>query len=135
MLNIIKKMNPTTSIMDPFNLVKFKETISDSITTITNKCLTTGKFLDDWKVAAVRPLMKGQNMSTKLKNYRPISNLSFFTKIIEKTAQAQLQKHFDKQSLLPNHQSAYRQHYSTETTLLNMCDSILKRWKMENAHH
>ena len=128
-LNIIKKMNPTTSIMDPCNtrfLLKFKETIADTITTITNQSFMTGKFLDDWKVAAVRPLIKGQNMSTKLKSYRPISNLSFLSKIIEKAAQAQLQKQFDKQPLLPSHQSAYRQHYSTETTLLNMCDNILK---------
>ena len=131
-LNIIKKMNPTTSIMDPCNtrfLLKFKETIADAITTITNQSLTTRKFLEDWKVAAVRPLIKGQNISTELKNYRPISNLSFLSKVIEKAVQAQLQKHFGKPSLLPNHQSAYRQHHSTETTLLNMCDNILKHGK------
>ena len=57
-LNIIKKMNQTTSIMDPCNtrfLLKFKETIADAITTITNQSLMTGEFLDDWKVVAVRP--------------------------------------------------------------------------------
>ena len=113
-LNIIKKMNPTTSIMDPCNtrfLLKFKEIIVDAITTITNQSLTTGEFLDDWKVAAVRPLIKDPNIGTEFKNYRPISNLSFLSKIIEKAAQVQLQKHFDEQSPLPNHQSAYRQHY------------------------
>ena len=107
--------------MDPCNtqfLLKFKEVIVDAITTITNQSLTTGEFLDDWKVAAVRLVIKGLNMDTDLKNYRPISNLSFLSKIIEKAAQVELQKHFDQQSLLPNHQSAYRQHYSTETTLL-----------------
>ena len=36
----------------------------------------------------------------------------------------------DNQSLLPKHQSAYRQNYSMETTLLNMCDNVLKN--MEN---
>ena len=136
--NIIKKMNTMTSIMDPCNtefLLKFKEIIADAITTITNQSLTTGEFLDDWKVAAVRPLIKDLNMGTELKNYRPISNLSFLSKIIEKAAQVQLQKHFDKQSLLPNHQSVYRHHYSAETTLLNMCDNILKTWKLKNAHH
>ena len=123
--------------MDPCNtcfLLKLKEIITDAITIITNQSLTTSEFLDDWKVAAVRPLIKGPNMSTKLKNYRPISNLSFLSKIIEKAAQVQLQKHFDKQSLLPNHQSTYRQHYSTEMTLLNMCDNSLKTWKIKNAH-
>ena len=105
-LNIIKNMNPTMSIMDPCNtgfLLKFKEIIVDAITTITNQSLTTGEFLDDWKVAAVRPLIKDANIRTEFKNYRPISNLSFLSKIIEKAALVQLQKHFDEHSLLPNH--------------------------------
>ena len=105
----------------------------NTITTITNQSLTTGEFLDDWKVAAVRPLIKDLNMGTELKNYRPISDLSFLLKIIEKAAQVQLQKHLDKQLLLPNHQSAYRQHYSTETTLLNMCDNILKNMETQKC--
>ena len=133
-LNIIKNMNATTCIIDPCNtrfLLKFTETILDAITIIVNQSLTTGESLDDWKMAIVRPLIKGTNLDTELKNYRPISNLSFLSKIIEKAAQLQLQKHFDQQSLLPNHQSAYRKHYSTETTLLNMCDNILRN--MENG--
>ena len=133
-LNSIKDMKPTTCIIDPCNmrfLLKFKETILDAITIIVNQSLTTGEFLDDWKMAVVRPLIKGTNLDTELKNYRPISNVSFLSKITEKAAQLQLQKHFDQQSLLPNHQSAYRKHYSTETTLLNMCDNILKN--MENG--
>ena len=62
-LKTIKNMNPTTCIMDPCItqfLLKFKEIMADALTTITNQSLTTGKFLDDWKVAAVRPLLKAQ---------------------------------------------------------------------------
>ena len=117
-----------------YTTLKFKEIIVDAITTITNQSLTTGEFLDDWKVVAVRPLIKNPNIGTEFKNYRPVSNRSFLSKIIEKAAQVQLQKHFDEQSLLPNHQSAYRQHFSTETTVLNMCDNILKIWKLKNIH-
>ena len=136
-LNIIKKMNPTMSIMDPCNtrfLLKFKEIIVDATTTITNQSLPTGEFLDYWKVAVLRPLIKDPNIGTEFKNYRPINNLSFLSKIIEKAAKVQLQKHFDEQSLLPNYQSAYRQHYLTQTTVLNMCDNILKIWKLKNTH-
>ena len=132
--NIIKNINPTTCIIDPCNtrfLLRFKETILDAITMIVNQSLTTGEFLDDWKMALVRPLIKGTNLDTELKNYRPIINLSFLSKIIEKAAQLLLQEHFDQQSLLPNHQSAYRKHYSMETTLLNMCENILRN--MENG--
>ena len=127
--NIIKNMNPTTCMTDPCDtkfLLRFKETILDAITMIENQSLTTGEFLDDWKMAIVRPLIKGPDLDTELKNYRPISNLSFLSKIVEKAAQLQLQEHFDQHSLLPKHQSAYRQHHSTETTLLNICDNILK---------
>ena len=127
-------MNQTTCIIDPCNtrfLLKCKETILDAITIIGNQSLTTGEVLDDWKMAIVRPLIKGTNLDTELKNFRPISNLSFLSKIIEKAAQLQMQKHFYQQSLLPNHQSAYRKHYSMETTLMNMCENILRN--MENG--
>ena len=127
--NIIENMNPTTCMTDPCDTrfpLSFKEIIIDAITMIVNQSLTTGEFLGDWKMAIVRPLIKGPNLDTELKNYRPISNLSFLSKIVEKAAQLQLQEHFDQQSLLAKHQSAYRQHHSTETTLLNMCDNILE---------
>ena len=51
-----KKMNPTTCIMDTCNtrfLINFKETILDANATIVNQSLTTGTFLDDWKIASV----------------------------------------------------------------------------------
>ena len=63
-LSIIKNINPTICILDTCNtrfLLKFKETILDAITTIVNQSLTTGTFLDDWKIAAARPLIKGPN--------------------------------------------------------------------------
>ena len=127
--NTIENMNPTTCMTDPCDtrfLLRLQQTILDAITMTVNQSLTTGEFLDDWKMAIVRPLIKGPNLDTELKNYRPISNLSFLSKIVEKAAQLQLQEHFDQQSLLPKHQSAYRQHHSTKTILLNMCDNILK---------
>ena len=56
--------------MDPCNtqfLLKFKETIVDAITTMINQSLTTGELLDGWKLAAVKPLIRGPNMDTELK--------------------------------------------------------------------
>ena len=82
-LSIIIKMNPTTFIMASCNtrfLLKFKETILDAITTIVNQSLTTGTFLDDWKVASVRPLIKGPDLDTKLKTTDPLATYLFFPK-------------------------------------------------------
>ena len=86
-------MKPTTCIIDPCNtrlLLKFKNTILDSITTIVNQSLTTGTILEDWKLTSVGPPIKGQNLDTELTNYRPISNPSFLSKIIENAAKTQL---------------------------------------------
>ena len=63
-------MKPTTCIIDPCNtrfLLRFKETILDAVTIIVNQSLTTGEFLDDWKMAMVRTLIKSTNLDTELK--------------------------------------------------------------------
>ena len=82
-------MNPATCMTDPCDtrfLLRIKETIIDAITKIINQSPTTGEFLDDWKMAIVRPLIKGPNLDIELKNYRPISNLSFLSKISGKNS-------------------------------------------------
>ena len=51
-------------------------------------------------------------------NFRPVSNLTFLSKVVEKAVAQQLTKHLSTHSLLPCHQSAYRRHQSTETAML-----------------
>ena len=97
--------------MDPCNtkfLMKFMYTLIGTITKIINVSLTTGQYLDDWKIVVVRPLIKGPNLDTEYKNYCPISNLSFMAKLIEKAAQTQLMTHFTEHNLLPKHQNSYK---------------------------
>ena len=74
--------------------MKFKDTLIGTITRIINISLTTKQYLDEWKIAVVIPLIKGPNLDTDYKNYCPISNLSFMSKLIEKAAQTQLMAHF-----------------------------------------
>ena len=110
--------------------MKFKDTLIGTITKIINISLTAGQYLDEWKIAVVRPLIKGPHLDTDYKNYFPISNLSLMSKLIEKAAQTQLRAHFTEQNLLPKHQNAHRKIISTEIAILNICDNI---WtKMEN---
>ena len=120
-------MHHTTCAMDPCNtkfLMKFKDTLIGTITKIINISLTTEQYLDEWKIAAVRPLIKGPNLGTDYNNYCSISSLSFMSKLIEKAAQIQLMTHFTEQNLLPKHQNAYRKYFSTETAILNICNNI-----------
>ena len=83
-LNVINQMHYTTCELDQCNtkfLMKFKDILIGTITKIINISLTSGQYLDEWKVAVVRPLIKGPNLDTEYKNYRPISNLSIYVQI------------------------------------------------------
>ena len=126
-LNLINQMHYTTCEMDLCNtkfLMKFNDTLIGTKTKIINVSLTKGHYLDEWKTALVRPLLKGPNLDNEYKKYHPISNLSFMSKLIEKAAQTQLMTHFTEHNLLQKHQNAYRKHFSTETAILNICDNI-----------
>jgi hypothetical protein len=59
-----------------------------------------------------------------LKNYRPVSNLSFVSKILEKVVVSRLECHLQPNSLLYHLQSAYRTGHSTETALLRVHHDI-----------
>ena len=60
-----------------------------------------------------------------MKNFRPVSNLSFMSKILEKVVLIQLKKHLSGNNLLEIFQSTYRQNYSTETAVLSVLDGLL----------
>ena len=56
--------------------------------------------------------------------YRPISNLSFISKLTERIVKNRLLAHLSSNSLLNPFQSAYTKYYSTETTLLSLHDHL-----------
>ena len=95
------------------------------ITRIINMSLTDGEFPESFKLALVTPLIKKTSLDPNvLKNYRPVSNLAFLSKILEKVAAAQLEKHLDENELFEPFQSAYRKRHSTETALLRIHNDI-----------
>ena len=97
-----------------------------AITDIVNASLRTGSFPTAFKTAIVRPVLKKNNLdSNDLENYRPVSNLPFISKLLEKTVLQQLNNHLSNNNLHP-FQSAYRSNHSTETVLLHTVnDSLL----------
>ena len=100
------------------------------ITKIVNKSLGEGVFCREWKTAVVRPLLKKAGLDLTFANYRPVSNLIFISKVIERCMLLQVSKHCEKYHLQPDYQSAYREHYSCETTVLKISNDIL--WGMES---
>ena len=125
-------MSSKTCAPDIMPTARLKEvlgTILPSLTHIVNKSLAQGEFYTNWKEALVKPLVKNRILGTTLINYRPVSNLQFISKIVEKVTLDQFTQHCNRNSLLPNYQSAYRQHHSCETSLVKLVNDIL--WAME----
>src|SRR6218665_1386682 len=57
-------------------------------------------------------------------NFRPISNLSFISKTLERLGSLQLLPYLERSGLLPTYQSGFRANHSTETALLSLLSDI-----------
>ena len=86
-------------------------------------------FADSWKVAIIRPLLKKAGLDLIASNYRPVSNLVFLSKLIEKAVLEQFMEYCNVHALLPDYQLAYRVNYSCETSVTCVFNDIL--WAME----
>ena len=84
-----------------------------------------GHFPTCWKSAVVLPLLKKPGLDLQIENFRPVSNLQFISKLVEKAVALQLQSHLSLKGLYPIAQSAYRKYHSTETALLKVKNDIL----------
>ena len=83
---LVMSSKTTSCGLDPIPTSLLKEHISillPIITKMINLSLQTGEFPTEWKLAFVKPLLKKLGLATTRKNYRPISNLSFISKISE----------------------------------------------------
>ena len=94
---------------------------------IVNKSLKDGYFPISMRQAIVTPRLKKPSMDQELfKNYRPVSNLSFVSKVIERAVAHQLGHYLDGNSLHHPYQSAYRTGHSVETALTRVHSDIMQ---------
>ena len=79
-----------------------------------------------FKEAIVVPILKKHGLDCNtLKNFRPVSNLPFVSKVLEKVVLSQLQEHLNDNNLFEVKQSACRKGHSVETAVLSVLDSLL----------
>ena len=127
---LITDAPPKCCALDPIPTALLKtcyENLVPVITKIVNYSLLSGSVPQCFKQALVRPLLKKPSLDQNmLKNYRPVSNLSFLSKLLERVVLLQLTDHVSRNDLLERNQSAYRQNYSTETALLHITNCLLE---------
>lgn len=103
------------------------------LTRMLKLSLQTGQFHDDWKLTDVHPRLKKPQAELIFSNLRPISNLSFVSKLIEQAVFSQTHDHLTAHALYPKAQSSYRRFHSTETALLRVKNDILLNMNQKRA--
>ena len=115
--------------MDPIPTALLKNSLPELlpyITFVINDSLLSGTVPCCYKNALVKPLIKKPGLDFNvLKNFRPVSNLPFLSKILEKVILKRLLLHLENNDLNEIFQSAYKKCHSTETALLKVYNDIL----------
>ena len=125
--DLIRASNKKTCCLDPIPTILVLDCLDILllvITKIIHYSLEHGVFPSVWKNALVFPLKK-DGLEPIFKNYRPVSNLQFISKLTESAVAKQLQHHINMNNLFPSLQSSYRKFHSTESALLKVKNEIL----------
>ena len=99
--------------------------ISKPLTHIFNLSFENRIFPNSLILAIVTPIFKSDD-NKKFKNYRPISVLSCFSKVLERPMYNRLINYIDKNGILSKHQYGFRKNQSTEFAIIELIEKITK---------
>jgi hypothetical protein len=101
--------------------------LSPFIAVLFNASMSGEYFPASQKIASITPILKKPSLDPlDLGNYRPISNLTFLSKLLERAAYEQIVGYMECHHLLPPLQSAYQKHRSTETATIKVMSDIYR---------
>ena len=120
-LQLIKKSTTKSCELDPIPtnlLMQYVEVLVPSVHHILTTSLSHGCFTDNLKEAILRPLLKKSSLDLIFKNYCPVSNLAYLSKLVEKAVWNQIKNFAAQTNNTEELQSAYREDHSNENALL-----------------
>ena len=120
-LNLKKSTGPNG--IPVFILKAFKDFCSFWLSKLINLCFENGEFPELLKLAKVIPLHKKESILNYL-NYRPISLLSVFSKIYEKTIYSRVYSYLVKNNLIYNKQFGFRGNHSVNHAIISITEHI-----------
>ena len=119
---IMKSCNKVVPVIDTIteHLLKYNvNALAPVLTRIVNSSIETSLVPCIMKHAVVTPLLKKTGLDPdNMMNYRPILNLSFVSKPLEKHVATQVRQHLEANALFDVFQSAYRPAHNCETALV-----------------
>lgn len=133
---ILKKSGIKTSFHDklPANILKqVIEELLPHLCAIINKSLLTGSC-DGMKESTIVPLLKKAGLDPEiLKNYRPVADLVFLSKLSERVVEKQMSEHMSMNNLHSKHQHGYKIYHSTETLIVCIVNDVLIAFDNQNG--
>lgn len=127
---IIKQCNNKTCELDilPTCILSNDDVLSviaPVLNQIVNASLITSVIPECFKYALVTPILKKPTFDTNdMSSFRPISNLCFISKVLERVISNQLVDHLESNLLLSKFQSGFRKAHGVETALLRVFNDI-----------
>ncbi|KAL0831334.1 hypothetical protein ABMA28_002163 [Loxostege sticticalis] len=113
-------------------LKTIKPFIVEPLTHVFNLSLSEGKFLNNWKTASITPVHKGGDKESPC-NYRPISLLGAFSKILERIVNKRLTHFLEANELLSERQFGFRRGKCTEQAVCLLTNIIADKLDKGNA--